>query len=234
MIYFCEITTKLEDFYCNNYNSDVEKVQKILVAKKFMKNYLFVAFIFISKLCQAQNELGINYSTGTVKGVSLNFENYPDKNKSFFCGLAYNYSVRAEESTPIQFLTEHIKTYEFRFEMRRHFDTKMYFTKFYLGGGIYADYANSNQDALGGYKLTGLGGGFSVGGGMKVFLSKRLILTPNISFRKPFYYYNSSNEEITINRMNFDRLLSISLSYRFGIDPRSYVSPKFDEQSKGN
>jgi hypothetical protein len=199
-----------------------------------MKKYLILAILLTSKLCVAQTELGINYSAGTVKGVSINFENYPDKSRSFFCGLAYNYAVKAEESTPIQFLTENIKTYEFRFEMRRHFDTKMYFTKFYLGGGIYADYANSNQEALGGYKLTGLGGGFSVGGGMKIFLSQRLILTPNVSFRKPFYYYTPSVEEITVKRMNFDRLLSISLSYRIGSEARSYVSPKFNEQSRGN
>jgi hypothetical protein len=199
-----------------------------------MKKYLFVLMFLIAEICQAQNEIGINYSGGTVRGLSVNFENFPDKSRSFVYGLGYNYGVNAEESTPIQFLTERIQTYEFKFEMRRHFDTKIYFTKFYLGGGIYADYANSNQEALGGYKLTGMGGGFSVGAGMKFFLSKNLVLCPNISLRKPFYYYTPSVEEITVKRMNFDRLLSISLSYRFGRETRSYVSPKFDEPSKGN
>lgn len=199
-----------------------------------MRNYLFIATLLITKISYSQNEIGINYSSGTVKGFSVNFENFPDKSRSFLYGLGYNYAVNAEQNTPIQFLTESIKTYEFRFEMRRHFESKIYFTKFYLGGGIYADYSNSNQEALGGYKVTGMGGGFSAGGGMKLFLTKKLVLCPNISFRKPFYYYTPSVEEVTVKRMNFDRLLSISLSYRFGVETRSYVSPKFDEPSRGN
>ncbi|MCU0326756.1 MAG: hypothetical protein MUF45_16155 [Spirosomaceae bacterium] len=189
-------------------------------------------FLLFTVQINAQKELGITYSGGTNKGFLLNFESYTEKKQSVLIGLGYNYSVKAEGNNPIQFSTEPIKTYELRFEMRKHFDTQIYFTKFFLHGSLFADYVNTNQESLGGYDLKGLGGGIGAGGGIKFILSKKLVISPSITFRKAFASYYSSIPEIDVARRGIDRLLSINLSYRFGGSTGSVLTPKMEETKK--
>lgn len=191
---------------------------------------LFLAFFVAHGF--AQKEIGITYSGGTNKGFLLSFESYTEKKQSVLIGLGYNYSVKAEGNNPIQFSTEPLKTYEFRFEMRKHFDTQIYFTKFFLHGSLFADYANTNQESLGGYDVKGLGGGVGAGGGIKFFVTPKFIISPSITFRKAFASYYSSVHDIDVARRGIDRLLSINLSYRFGSNTGSVLTPKLEETKK--